>query len=33
MFAVAVLATALPMAAVLLRQRYFTQSMIGTGDK
>jgi ABC-type glycerol-3-phosphate transport system permease component len=33
MFAAAVLTTALPMIAVLLLQRYYTQSVIGTGDK
>jgi putative chitobiose transport system permease protein len=33
MFAAAVLVTALPMVAVLLLQRYFTQSVIGTGDR
>jgi ABC-type glycerol-3-phosphate transport system permease component len=33
MFAAAVLTTALPMVAILLLQRYFTQSVIGTGDK
>lgn len=33
MFAAAVLTTALPMALVLLLQRYFTQSVVGTGGK